>query len=154
MAFFWTKVVGFLLFGNFFVDEPILPSLDMMMKILFGFKTYTGITHMWPLLLTYEPDDPVLPQLQDWAFPALGCLLYGLSYMALYYYWNYTDTQGEGNAATEEEQEVQSSERPGHRPDCVHSPRRKWERLRSGRLVRIDARRMWERVRGRLVRIE
>lgn len=109
---------------------------------------------MWPLLLTYEPDDPVLPQLQDWAFPALGCILYGLSYMALYYYWNYTDTQGEGNAATEEEQEVQSSERPGHRPDCVHSPRRKWERLRSGRLVRIDARRMWERVRGRLVRIE
>ena len=77
MTFFLAKVVGFLLFGNFFVDGPEIPPLDTMMEILFGFKTYTGITHMWPLLLTHvpapesepelEPDDLVLLQLQELA---------------------------------------------------------------------------------------
>ena len=90
MASFLLKVVSVLLVGNFFVDAPTIPSLDIMMKILFGFKTYTGIAHVWPLLLP-EPTDQVLPLFEDWAYPALGCILYGLIYMALYYYWDYKD---------------------------------------------------------------
>lgn len=93
MASFLLKVVSVLLVGNFFVDAPTIPPLDIMMKILFGFKTYTGIAHVWPLLLP-EPTDQVLPQFEDWASPALGCILYGLSYMALYYYWDYKDNIG------------------------------------------------------------
>ena len=87
--FLVSAVVSVLLFGFSYVDGPTYPPLDLMLQILCRFKTYIGIDHVWPMLLTFDSsDDPVLSQFTDWftleVNAVLAFLLWGLYYTILH----------------------------------------------------------------------
>ena len=93
MAYFVVEILSILVFGTFFADGPMPPSLDFMLKF-FGFKMYYGLEHSKPLLLTYGP-----PEIADWLagvkYPVLGGLVCSLIYLAVIYYdWEYLYSLG------------------------------------------------------------
>ena len=91
MAYFVLEIVSLLLFGAYYADGPMPPTLDFMMKF-FGFKQYTGIEHAKPLLLTYVPlEETGAPlQIPDWivgvTYPVLGSLFLFLTYWMIIYF--------------------------------------------------------------------
>ena len=82
--------------AQYFVDGPMPPTLDFMLRI-FGFRMVpAGIEEVWPLLLAPPEDVPfwIFEWLSIWNNPVLGGLIVSLTSWAVMKFYGWTDSIG------------------------------------------------------------
>ena len=94
------KVVSVLVvIGSYFVDGPMPPPLDFMLRV-FGFRMIpAGVEQVWPLLLEHTaPPEEALSWIFEWLSiennPVLGGLILGLTSWAVMRFYGWIHSLG------------------------------------------------------------